>query len=108
MLAPKTIHFCEDHIYVESEIGVIGEDSMGQDFGWTSCIQKSGIGRKRLMQEDGSGGARNYHDADDSSDAWQKICEIYSRCKLSHKTDKLFAINGLVQDRQKNGKFPYR
>ena len=104
--APNTIHFCEDHIYLENSRGVVGEDGIAQWAGWLSCIEKSGVGRANLMQHnDGHG---KYYDGNDTSDSWLRIAEIYSRCTLTYPTDKLIAIHGLVKDRQINGKYPYR
>ncbi len=105
LLAPNTIHFCEDHIYLETPEGVIGEDGIQQSYGWKSSIEKSGVGRARLMQENSL--KSNYNNGSDTSDSWLRIAELYSNCKITKAEDKLAAIAGLAKDRRCRGKFPY-
>ena len=110
MLAPNTMHFCENHIYLETVQTIIGEDFLpsGQTLSSRSCIEKFGMGRSRLMQIE----PRNPHNSNksdrvDTSDSWHRLVEIFSDCKMTYSTDKLAAISGLVKDRQMRGKFPY-
>ena len=111
MLAANTIHFSEDHIYLETIKTIVGEDFIpaGQNV-WSakSCIEKFGTGRSRLMQiQPGNSMGNSDVDRIDLSDAWHRIVELYSDCNMTYSTDKLIAIGGLVRDRQKRGKFPY-
>ena len=104
LLSPKTIHFCKDHIYLETEDDLQGEDGQRQNDSWRSCIIKSGTATSRLMQRSLRG---NYSLENDTSDSWLRIAERYSKCRLTYPTDKLVAIAALVQERQERGKFPY-
>ena len=107
LLAPRTVHFCKDHIYLETDRwGLIGEDMVSQfELRYTS-VSKAGINRSRLVQNRITD--RSYDDNDDTSDSWQRIAELYSNCQTTFSTDRLTALGGLIQDRQTHGKFPYR
>ena len=109
LLAPRTIHICEDHIYIETDhAGIIGEDDVPQFALRFTNISKEGTDRGRLMQTSISKRTRNYDDTNDTSGSWQKIAEMFSACRITYPTDKLIAISGLISDRQEHGKFPYR
>lgn len=50
---------------------------------------------------------RNYDFSDDSRDSWLKLVEIFSECKITHATDKLMAIAGLVQYKSTHSRNTY-
>ena len=107
LLAPRTVHFCKDHIFLETDRwGLVGEDTVSQFALHYTSVAKDGVNCSRLMQKEITHG--NYDDNDDTSDSWQQIAELYLDGQTTFSTDRLTALGGLIQDRQAYGKFPYR
>lgn len=106
LLAPDSLHFCENHIYTESTSSVFGEDDMAQLFGFTSCIEKSGVGASRLMQtaehDDRTSQSVN------TENSWLTIVEMYNECMITYPTDKLISFAGLAEYKRTRGEPPYR
>ncbi|GAB1312711.1 Heterokaryon incompatibility domain-containing protein [Madurella fahalii] len=119
LLAPRTIHFTKHHIYCEDQDDLCGEDWIRRYFTWRSAIDKASeftpielFPERRFNSVENFG--QNVHGGDiwwqrgtyrksDNhvvTDPWLRICEIYSRCKLSYDTDKLAAMAGLVKKKQ--------
>ena len=129
LLAPRTIHFAENHIYCEDQDDICGEDWVRRQFSWKSCITKeSKLSRSMLFPEDSIGsadlstlfessagtrlamqrsafGQYNYRHMTDPRYSWLKIAEIFSGCEFSYKTDKVIAIAGLVKRKQMTNEF---
>ncbi|KAI0455754.1 HET-domain-containing protein [Xylaria acuta] len=114
LLSPRTIHFTKEHIYCENEDDICGEDWIRRHFTWLSCIDKiSNYAQSILFPEQSVNDERPnrspefemaqypqevYHIA---RDPWLNIVETYSRCHLSYQTDRLAAITGLVNAKQR-------
>ena len=127
LLAPRTIHFTENHIYCEDQDDICGEDWVRRQFTWQSCIEKkSELLRNILFPEDSirstnlsdlgsratqlslqraAFGQDNYRHMTDSRYSWLKIAEIYIRCRFSYQTDKAVAMAGLLKRKQKTEEF---
>lgn len=112
LLSPRTIHFSRDHIYCEDEEDICGEDWVRRHFTWLSVIDKisqssqidlfpdrHGIQRRDDPHMPPSYPKEDYHLI---SDPWLRIPEIFSKCQLSHQTDRLAAIAGLVKRKQQS------
>ena len=119
LLAPRTIHFTTDHIYCEDQDDLCGEDWVRRYFTWRSCIDKSSVQTPiNLFPERGLSYDTSMLDSEKPeernstmwirsmyrssrshlvSDPWLRVCEKYSRCNLSVKSDKLAAFAGLVK-----------
>lgn len=106
LLAPKTLHFCRNHIYFESDEEIRGEDGRSGIASWDSCIDRSGAGRQRMMQIPSRSYA-SYFNPTDCSDSWLRIAELYSSCQITYAKDRLITISGLMKDRQVRGRYPY-
>ncbi|KAH7412357.1 heterokaryon incompatibility protein-domain-containing protein [Phaeosphaeria sp. MPI-PUGE-AT-0046c] len=130
LLAPRTIHFTENHIYFEDQDDICGEDWVRKQFTWLSCVNKdSKLSRSMLFREDSFRsvehvrrgepefaklsasrslfGQQNYRHQADTRHSWLRIAESFSRCKFTYNTDKIVAISGLVRRKQNISSSPY-
>ncbi|KAH8662383.1 hypothetical protein BX600DRAFT_466300 [Xylariales sp. PMI_506] len=116
LLAPRTIHFTSHHIYCEDSLDLCGDDWVRRYFSWMSCIHKKS-NRTRIdlfperdfnpSEETGNGNLtsgnwntwRVFHQKPDEHylvSPWRTVSAIYSSCELTHETDRLTAISGLI------------
>ena len=107
VLAPRTIHFTKDHIYLENEDDVLGEDGIPKRLSGRSCIDKYGDTRSTLLPK-GKLFHGSYNALDSGSDSWLRLMEMYSECKITYTTDRLMAIAGLVRYKATHGESIYQ
>ncbi len=119
LLAPRTIHFTKDHIYCEDRDDICGEDWIRRFFTWMSCIHKhSEFAQIELfpernfcapdnltknIEEHNVWFQRSMYQKTESQgvvDPWLRICETFNDCEMTHQTDRLAAMAGLVQRKQ--------
>ncbi|KAL8880500.1 MAG: hypothetical protein Q9198_002107 [Flavoplaca austrocitrina] len=118
LLAPRTIHFTKDHIYCEDQDDLCGEDWVKQYFTWMSCVNKTSEQRRAGLLPQATNVAnvrkgkgkesdkfnvwfqRSLYDKPESQRIaypWLRICEKFSKCHLTYRTDRLAALSGLVK-----------
>ncbi|KAL8349322.1 hypothetical protein RB601_001904 [Gaeumannomyces tritici] len=93
-LSPRLVHFTDDQVIwdcAEStapEFVPSGARALPQ-------VESSGIGPKRY-----SSILVSSPEKDQAPGQWSRIVESYSRCRLSHTSDKLLALSGVVESLQ--------
>lgn len=123
LLAPRTIHFTQSHIYCEDTDDICGEDWLRRYLTTASCIRKESSqaqvdlfpersyvrqnalpGQQRHLSKNF---VRNLYWKPKSQHIrrpWHNISRQFNECQLSFDTDRLAAIAGLVHHKSANPK----